>query len=55
LPEEGIPDSIVVRDGASAYDVALAASEGVGYTRRDDESEEDEEKDEETQDTVVWA
>lgn len=52
LPEEGIPDSIVVRDGASAYDVALAASEGVGYTRRDDESEEDEEKDEETQDTV---
>jgi hypothetical protein len=41
LPEDGIPDSIVVRDGASAHDIALAASEGVGYTRQDDEGEED--------------
>ena len=43
LPEDDILDSIIVRDGASAQDVALAASEGVGYTRQDDEENENNE------------
>lgn len=36
LPYNGIPDSIIVRDGVTSDMVSLAQSEGVGYTRTDD-------------------
>lgn len=36
LPYNGIPDSIIVRDGVTPDMVRLAQSEGVGYTRTDD-------------------
>lgn len=36
LPEDAVPETIVVHDQVSPGLVALAASEGIGYTRVDD-------------------
>lgn len=53
LPDDGVPDSIIIRDGASAQDIAFAASEGTGYTRQDEQdTNEDAEQDAETNESA---